>query len=183
MFPEREADVRAAGRRLRTYLPGRFVAGHMKANEVTLIAYLHSASGGHGLEDMGINPDRSGNHHALLQSVLDKEYDAPMLYEARIPLYNKFSCQRESQSVPIRLPHETYAAEFVEHVEPEGDDPESVKLGTSYTEHPVVKAALQQGVRWSRILPLAVYTDGVKYTKNDSYIGYFCQNIRTGKKC
>ena len=57
-----------------------------------------------------------------------------------------------------------------------------MKLGASFTKHPVIRSALERGIHWPEIIPLALYTDGVQYTKNDSYIGYFVQNLRTGTK-
>ena len=45
--------------------------------------------------------------------------------------------------------------------------------------HPIVLKGIDRGIHWSRILPIALYTDGVKYTTRDSFIAFYITDYRT----
>ena len=64
----------------------------------------------------------------------------------------------------------------------DGPDPSHDLWGEVYSEHPVVKRAQNQGVHWSRVKPIALYTDGVQYSNNDSFNGIYMHDLRSGKK-
>ena len=47
---------------------------------------------------------------------------------------------------------------------------------------PVVVEARRQGLHPSRIRRVGIYTDAAPYTKNDSFEGYFINDLDTGKR-
>ena len=61
-----------------------------------------------------------------------------------------------------------------------GPDASDERWGDAYRTHPAVVRARQQGVHWSKTRPIALYTDGVQYTNNDSYITICVQDLRSG---
>ncbi|CAE7222610.1 unnamed protein product [Symbiodinium sp. CCMP2592] len=51
-----------------------------------------------------------------------------------------------------------------------------------YCTHPVVQKAFQEGFRQEHVVPLSVYFDGVQYTKNENFLGFYMTNLRSGKQ-
>ena len=51
-----------------------------------------------------------------------------------------------------------------------------------YVNHPVVQKAFREGFRQEQIVPLSVYFDGVQYTKNENFLGFYMTNLRSGKQ-
>ena len=68
-------------------------------------------------------------------------------------------------------------AKFVaEHLEA---DSEYMAL---YEGHPVAQKAFAEGFRREHVVPVSVYFDGVQYTKNENFLGFYMTNLRTGKQ-
>ena len=55
-------------------------------------------------------------------------------------------------------------------------------LGERYEKHPVTVQALNEGIPRERIVPLSVYFDGVQYTNNENFLGFYITNLRTPKQ-
>ena len=55
-------------------------------------------------------------------------------------------------------------------------------FGELYENHPVTRQALSEGFRKEHIIPLSVYFDGVQYTQNENFLGFYVTNLRTGKQ-
>lgn len=51
----------------------------------------------------------------------------------------------------------------------------------NYHQHPVVLQAVEEGFP-TRVRPIALYWDGVSYTKNDSFMGFYVTDILTSQK-
>ena len=51
-----------------------------------------------------------------------------------------------------------------------------------YDQHPIVPDALAAGLPKERIIPVAVYFDGVQYTKNENFLGFYVTNLRTKRQ-
>ena len=52
-------------------------------------------------------------------------------------------------------------------------------LGDLYEKHPVTLGALRDGFERQHIVPLSIYFDGVQYTKNDNFLGFYMTSLRT----
>ena len=55
-------------------------------------------------------------------------------------------------------------------------------LGDLYFKHPVTLEARSEGLSWEQIVPMSLYFDGVQYTNNENFLGFYCTNLRTKKQ-
>ena len=55
-------------------------------------------------------------------------------------------------------------------------------LGDLYKLHPVTLQALSEGYQTQAIVPLSVFFDGVVCSKNESFLGFYVTNLRTGQQ-
>ena len=53
------------------------------------------------------------------------------------------------------------------------------ELGDKYANHPVTQEALNEGFTYEQIQPISVYFDGVQYSKNENFLGFYVANLRT----
>lgn len=121
-----------------------------------------------------------GSRH--LKLVLRKEYPENPTYKVEAPVFDKNLCTREPCPIPVELATRTFSEEYKNHDEPKGiTDPCPHTDFSNYHDHPVVKTAISKNMHWSRIVPVALYTDGVAYTNRDSFLGFFVRNLRTNK--
>jgi hypothetical protein len=52
----------------------------------------------------------------------------------------------------------------------------------AFAENPVVRDALAAGYTAEQILPVSLYWDGVKFTKNESFVGFYCDDMLSRRK-
>ena len=52
-------------------------------------------------------------------------------------------------------------------------------LGDLYEKHPVTVQGLAEGFGREHIVPISVYFDGVQYSKNENFLGFYITNLRT----
>ena len=104
----------------------------------------------------------------------------PVLLPIKIVLYDKRACRREVTTIPMRVAHFDLSSDV--YTGDGGDDgfASDILSEPIYYHHPVVAKARADGVAWQNVKPIALYTDGVAYTKRDSFIGFFFRNLRTG---
>jgi hypothetical protein len=180
---EPTAEATAAGRELRRLLVDRYARGSLSAEDLTLISWYHTESGGVGLETLAVSPDHPGNWSRHVKAVLESDFGLPVLYSCRMPVFDKIQCHRSVMDVPLKLPS-TVVSEIVaaDVTCDTGADPNEMFWGTSYSEHPEVRKAVQSGMSWTRIRPLGLYTDAVPYTNNDTFIGVWVHDLRSGIK-
>ena len=55
-------------------------------------------------------------------------------------------------------------------------------LGDLYEHHPVTVEAFNTGFRREHVVPLSVYFDGVQYSKNENFLGFYITNLRTQRQ-
>ena len=67
-------------------------------------------------------------------------------------------------------------ATFEQHLQQDA----ALGLGDLYEQHPVTLQAFGDGFRREHVVPLSVYFDGVQYTKNENFLGFYVTNLRTG---
>ena len=172
------AAVRDAGSKLRKLLIEKFCAGEMPAVELANISYLHTESGGTGLEDLALQPGKSSASNAArhVALVLNKDMYKPDLYYVETPMYNKKLCRRVLEKIPIQLPYEAIEKDA------SNDECASWTPPPSFDSHPVVLRARANGIPERRIIPVALYWDSVKYSTRDSFIAFYFHNMRTNKQ-
>lgn len=98
-------------------------------------------------------------------------------YSTQLPTWDNAEQRRTKIPFPIRLPHESFASEFVKAPEefdvgrytPENYPPQ-------YRAHPVTVAKGRDSV------PIGYFSDGVPHTTKDSFLVYYWSNTLTGRR-
>lgn len=177
-------DYRAAiGKQYRAWSVGKHVSGEMNAVFMCSMAYFHTESGGVGLEDFSIKiecVEKHASEHCKM--ILAREFSRPDLFNLKAPLYCKKDAHREMIDIPMRVAHATLDSAHDHHEDSDVIDMPSQFWHNAYINHPVVRRELSKGTHWTRILPIALYWDGVKYTTRDSFVGFYFRDLRTGKQ-
>jgi len=181
----RSADIgesRAeAGAQFCDWLTRKYAAGEYTAADICTIAWHHKQSGGHGLDHLALHPDsaaKNGERH--VKKALGGRVCPSKLFEFDVPKYNKNASRREVAPVPVQLLHVKLHEEYCDHEDPVGSmEDEDTFYHEAYTKHPVTVSAKQFGWHWTRILPFALFWDGVVYSKKDSFWALFARNLRT----
>ena len=89
---------------------------------------------------------------------------------------------RSPVSTPIHLPHEAILKDYdpLEHAAcTYVSEAEKYPM---FAEHPITQQAQADGLPACQVIPVALYWDGISYTKNESALCYWAQNMRTLKK-
>ena len=92
-------------------------------------------------------------------------------------VHDKYACTRDTDVAHIQLPSVALAASPVEHGAAHG-----LAELPAYRDHPVVTEALARGVPAWQIRPLAIYVDGVQYTRRDSFDAVYVQDLTSGRR-
>ena len=170
-----------AGQKLRDFLERKLFAGLITAVDLAIQSHYTTLCGGVGLEDLAVRPDQAEKHAAShIELILGSKYPKPVLKSIDVPACTKRGCIREEFKVAMRMPTEIISETYntTTHIEPPGDDPSVLAL---FPNHPVVRVARAEGLHWSRIVPLVIYTDGVKYSTRDSFVQISITDYRTLK--
>ena len=168
-------------RRIQIYVSDSL--GKLVAEDLALISWYHNKSGGPGLDDLMMSPDRTHGWYEKIRVALEREFPEPLSYAVETPVHDKVACTRSKLIVPIRLP--TVAiAEIVAQDDTPADsaDPSDDLWGPLYSEHPTVVRAKAAGMSWKHIRPLGIYADGVPYTKHETYSAISVHDLRSGVK-
>ena len=123
--------------------------------------------GGRGAEHLGVKPG-SKNASAHIKLVVGRDFKQPNLKYFGLPLMVKGTNRKQTVQIPFRLVGDTLAEEYDGMENTPGDDP--LASLPRYGMHPVVQTALLTS-HWSRIVPVALYWDGVRYTTKASSPG------------
>ena len=121
---------------------------------------------------------------------LSKEFPEPDVQLVRVPMYLKKSVGRTVVDHPTRVAsimirQELTKLGFLGSQPPEPADVSSflepdASLSDLYIKHPVTIKAFEQGFKQEHVVPISVYFDGVQYTKNENFLGFYVTNLRTG---
>ena len=183
---ELAAQAQAAGKALFDCLAGQYASGDLCAEQLCKLAFLHTLSGGCGLEELAVDvsqPSSASNCSRKVQTALARHFKSPQLYYADVPLHDKYECIRTQTPVPFRLPSEVLSEQYASNVD--SDRPcaaEAKEWHAAFNDHVVVRSAREAGWHESRIVPLALYFDGVVYSKTDSFVALYFQDLRSQKR-
>ena len=126
-----------------------------------------------------------------LRSLLQKEFPEPHVEWIPAPMCCKKSIDREVVLHPTRVTSDMIREELQglgllgsesNLEEMDGACAQDAELGDLFFQHPVTVEARNAGFRWEHIVPLSVYFDGVQYSKNENFLGFYCTNLRTKKQ-
>ena len=167
------------GKKLRFFLLEKYLLGKLVAEDLTRIAYMHTKSGGCGLEDLSLDPSRCSGWAEHVDKLVTKEAAVPQLYEAKLPMFNKRSCGREEGSTMLYLPSVAIAKQVEEDGAP---DLKPELLTPAFLEHPVVRRETAKGTMLNRIRPVALYWDGVTDNKKQTFVAMFAHDLQADVK-
>ena len=108
-------------------------------------------------------------------------FELPDLDFVETVSYDKVTCIRGKFDVPMQYAHKKINEICRDQPLEAGDDPFAAAL-PDFAEHPVRLQALADGIHWSKIRPVAVYFDGVRYTKNENFEGFFFHDLRSNTR-
>ena len=177
-------DARAAaGKGLRKFLWLSYLTGKtVDANFLGHLAWHIRECGGQGVEDFAVNPN-SDMGHARVKLILGREFDDPELEYVNTAVHDTKSNQRSEARVPIHLPSVIFKREYKDFQEPAALITEPAEDTTRFDcarwhEHSVRKKAAEKK-HWSRIIPSALYWDGVQFQNRDNFFVICIRNLRT----
>ena len=123
---------------------------------------------------------------------LGKEFPEPDLVFVSVPMYLKKSVGRTAVNHPTRVASMMIRAELKKLgildsklsgcAEVATFLEADALLGDLYAKHPVTVKAFEQGFKREQVVPISVYFDGVQYSKNENFLGFYVTNLRTGKQ-
>ena len=178
-YAEIADGVEHAGQMLRHTLIARYVSGKMSGEDMSLIAWWATKAGAVGVHEFALDPDTKNK--ARNRTVLDnikKEFTPPSLYELKTPMVDKVKSIRSMETVEIQLAHERLAD--VKELPSTNKDRQSA-WWDSFDKHPVVEQARRDNVPPESIIPIGLYWDGIRYTKNDTAVAFYFNDMRAKK--
>ena len=166
------------GERFASMLVELYMSGRMTAKTVCTLAYWAKHGGIKGsAKTFAMTPTSQAGHCARrMETALGlKEYEH-QLYRAPVPGHSKLSGSREIKQQYFLPPHEAFAEEakrspgLLDRLEEE-----KCKRSWSYAyeRHPIVMQALPE----EKVLPLAIFIDGVPFAKKDSMLAFYVYNL------
>ena len=133
----------------------------------------------------GCNPSaQSGHFQRHLDVVFRGRLDRSRLYELETPAQGKHDLSRCTRTMHVLNLHEELAEHMADPAvrtkliewESSGDAP------PAYTDHPLVRAGAPIGSPSGRVLPVALYMDGVPYSQTDSALGFWLSCLLTHRR-
>ena len=172
----------AAGKELRKFLWMAYLtSANVDAKFLGHLAWHITKCGGQGVEDFVVNPT-SDMGHARIKLVLGREFDDPELDYYSCPIHDKKSDQRSEARMPIQLPSKIFDRNFKDFREPkEPVEPasETAKLECERWRGHEIRKEYGSRLHWSRIVPAALYWDGVQFQNRDNFFTICIRDLRT----
>ena len=170
------AEQDAFGQEYRKMLIIDLSNGTIDAAKLTKTAWLHTKSGGRGVEDLMLEPTDANAKHAseLVERIFRAEYPPPPLLKLAVPATPKRDNNRDnSYVVDVQLPSSILIELVENHIE--AIDAMQAELLDLFRTHPVVTEARSEPnpIHESRLRPATIYWDGVGYSKRDQFLGFF----------
>lgn len=179
-----KVKLRESGNALMRHLLGMYAVGKMTAMDFSIACHHADGAGVRGadFEKFALPP---GQQSGMYQRKLDKNLPPPTAKESvQIPCCLNRDATRGTYALPVALFHERLADELRETP---GilKEVANTRWPRCYEEHPLVLGARREGL--PDPLPLAVYTDGVRYGsqiagRSDSVWGVWVVNLVTHKR-
>lgn len=181
-----DLSQKEGGQELRRYLLERFCMEGMPGSEVATLSRLITRAGGLGVEDLALGPaSATKNGHKHVRKKAGKIFPDVDVHYVDCPIHLKREARRTSAQIPIYLPSKAFQKFITEKMirdHPPADFARVIGEIDLYVNHPVVLGAQAEGLK-TPVRPVALYWDGVVYTKNDSFFAFYVTDILTTQKC
>ena len=176
-----------AGKELWRLLVLEYAGKQIAATTITAIAYWATLAGCLGVEDLAVGPSLAHkDRNDYVKLAIGKHYDNPDLYYCKVPAYEKYANRRQLVQVPMQLPSVIFKQQLAEMPDISklpAEDPALPNYNCpKLYDHPVWNSQKADMMHWSRVIPCALYWDGVQYTKRDSFHALYLLNLRTAEK-
>ncbi len=161
---------------LRQYLLQGYKSGKFTAKDVCSISF-HAGNGGcEGLADLAMDPKSPGENFARhLRTALGVRA-ADTFYCADIPMWDHVNQRRILAPFPFYLPTDVFSDAYAA-------DPTIFDLSEMQEELPPDWAeneiCIEHG---AKAIPISFYTDGVPFTKSDSFVSFYMQFVGRPKR-
>lgn len=176
-----EPSPEEAGEELAALLIKLRLQGSLSAKQACVLAYWAAAAGAVGpCKEFGCKPDlQTGQFQRRLDKYLAVSEDDKSFYMVDVPGHDKAEASRTCHRLETVPPHEALAAEVAETPGVlQQAAATQAEWSQTYRDHPVVLAAPEG----APVLPLALYIDGVPYSKRDGFLGFWVYNLITCKR-
>ena len=172
-----ETNSKQAAFTLLDMLISLYMKGTLSAKCFCVICYWCFLAGIGEMEKYSKAPGKqTGAYQQKLDTALGFKSYSKRLMEVSIPGHHKFDATRAMHTVSGIPVHESIDAEFQENPGMMAELQASTADGDwspAYVNYPVVQASTEP------VLPLALYTDGAPFCKNDGFVGFFVINLVT----
>ena len=169
-----------AGDELAHLLVNLKARGHISAKECCTLAYWAAAAGAVGpVKDLALRPGQTGGvHQRKVLAYMQVGKDLP-LYAVPAPGHDRGTADRVVHELAMMPPHEAIAAELAKNPQtleeirraPPGT------WGPVYDRHEIVVSSPGEVV-----VPLALYMDGVPFTRSDGFLGVWVYNLHSWER-
>lgn len=175
-----EPSAEEAGEMMVAFLLDLLYTNSLSARSLCVICYWASLAGAQGpVSDFKMKPSSPTGH---FQRKVDKATGVDLagmangMHRVGVPQHKKHDMSRTTHAMPIQLPHEALAGEAAEN--PDAlTGPTDPEWTEAYLNHPVVRANPGRPV-----MPIALYLDGISFTRVDSLLGVFVYSLHTLKR-
>lgn len=169
-----------AGDMLVNFLLGLVYTNSVSARSMCVACYWASLAGAKGkVSKFAVKPNsQPGKFQRRIDEVtgvkLAKEQSR--MYTVKVPGHSRSDMSRTAHDMVMKPPHEELSKEF--DANPGAAEGSSADAWSeSYFAHPVVRANPEK-----RIIPFALYLDGIGFTRTDGMIGIFVYSLYTLKR-
>ena len=168
---------------LRAYIVRKYIFGDWNAEDICELCHHITQSGGSGVQDIALDPAsrKSGHGSRQLKRAVGTDGRDEDLEYVETPVYIKKDTRRSVVPIALCLPSKEIREnvcipEFLESP----DLPKLDSLQSQLEGHPAFERAMELKTDEKWIRPIALYADGVQYTKQDSFFGISVIDLLTG---
>lgn len=152
----------------------------LSAKQACILSFWASKAGATGMvKKLSFKPSaQSGHFSRHFDSIVGSRPSDQDFYRLPVPLHSRLDATRNIDSFPVVPPHEAFANEILTNPGATVELARAIEadeLPETYKNHPVVRSASPG----TSVFPLAMYLDGVLYTRRDTIIGFFVYSILT----
>ena len=158
-----------------------FTSKAVNAKFLGHLAWHIGKCGGVGGDDFAVDP-ASDMGYARIKLLSGRDFDDPELCYVSTPMYDKKNNQQAENRVPTHLPSRIFGAQFKDFQEPiELTEPaeEIARLDCPRWREHRVRQRVMSSHHWSRIVPAALYQDGVHFQNRDNFFTICVRDLRT----
>ena len=181
------SDATQLGTEFYDMIVGMYMKGQVSAKQLCTLCWWATKAGLRGPAcELGMKPVADdglqrgeGRYQKHLDTLLGFKDSDEKLYHVGYQGHSKYDAARSRHTLPTIPPHEAIADEV--SATPDLIDEHARSVATcdwppAYTDHVVVSSTT------ATVLPLAVYIDGVPYSRTDSVLGFWVENMASGAR-